>query len=59
MYIVATISKNSYPAEKVEAIILAGANGIMLTKETGISKTPGRSVEVAAKIIRIVNRSKK
>lgn len=32
-------------------IVLAGASGIMLTKETGISTTPGYSVTVAKKII--------
>jgi len=39
-------------------IILDGADGIMLTKETGISLTPGYSVSVAKKIISAVTAAK-
>jgi pyruvate kinase len=39
-------------------IILDGADGIMLAKETGISLTPGFSVSVAKKIIDSVEKSK-
>lgn len=39
-------------------IILDGADGIMLAKETGISLTPGFSVNVAKKIIDSVEKSK-
>jgi pyruvate kinase len=35
-------------------IVLDGADGIMLAKETGISLTPGRSVAMANKIIQAV-----
>lgn len=39
-------------------IVLDGNDGIMLAKETGISKTPGYSVRVARKIIDAVEASK-
>ncbi len=39
-------------------IVLDGADGIMLTKETGISLTPGYSVAMAKKIISVVENSK-
>ncbi len=40
-------------------IVLDGADGIMLAKETGISSTPGHSVQVAKKIINVVLEAKK
>ncbi|MFA4872804.1 MAG: pyruvate kinase [Patescibacteria group bacterium] len=39
-------------------IVFDGADGIMLAKETGISHTPGRSVEMAKRIIDTVEREK-
>lgn len=39
-------------------IVLDGADGIMLAKETGISLTPGRSVSMAKKIIDVVEKQK-
>lgn len=38
-------------------IVLDGADGIMLAKETGISMTPGKSVETAKKIIEAVEKA--
>lgn len=40
-------------------IVLDGADGIMLAKETGISLTPGRSVTMAKKIIEAVEKSER
>ncbi len=40
-------------------IVLDGADGIMLAKETGISLTPGYSVSVAKSIIKTVEHSQK
>jgi len=53
---------NQYTPQRAEIldltnIVLDGADGIMLAKETGISLTPGQSILIAKKVIEYVEKS--
>lgn len=55
-YIIATISKNSYPADKIREIILAGANVLRFNFSHGTPEDITAKIAVARKVIKDVGK---